>query len=93
MTEYRLTCIDRTLSPLNLKHINNGNGLKERQILYLDQRSYLQTKAKAYKAEQANRKTINDLQHFSSALLERTSQVFKPFTTIQNKTLEQEKQM
>ena len=66
----RLTCIDRTLSPLNLiiKPINSGMGFKEQQSLYPDQQSYLEAKAKAYKAEQANRKTINDLQHFSSAL-------------------------
>ena len=46
---------------------------------------YLEANAKAYKAEQANRKTINDLRHFSSALLERTSEVFKPITTNQDK--------
>ena len=86
MTDDRLTCIDRTLSPLNLKPINSGMGFKKQQ-------SYLEAKAKAYKAEQANRKTINDLQHFSSALLERTSEVFKPLTTIQNKSLEQEKEI
>ena len=69
-----------------LKSINSGIGLNEKQ-------SYLEAKAKAYKAEQANRKTINDLQHFSSALLERTSEVFKPLTTFQNKSLEQEKEI
>ena len=47
-----------------------------------EQQSYLEAKAKAYKAEQANLKRINDFQHFSSALLERTSDVFKPLTTI-----------
>ena len=70
----------------DLKPINNGMGFNEQQ-------SYLEAKAKAYNAEQANRKTINDLQHFSSALLERTSEVFKPLTTIQNKSLEQEKEI
>ena len=71
-------------------------GLNEQQRLSFhlpDQQSYLEAKARAYKAEQANRKTINDLQHFSSALLERTSEVFKPLTTIQNKSLEQEKEI
>ena len=102
MTDDRLTCIDRTLSPFNLKPINSGMGFKEQQrktsglaneLLYPDKRSYLEAKAKAYKAEQANRKTINDFQHFSSALLERTSEVFKSLTTIQNKSLEQEKEI
>ena len=69
-----------------LEHINSGMGFNEQQ-------SYLEAKAKAYKAEQANRKTINDLQHFRSALLERTSEVFKLLTTIQNKSLEQEKEI
>ena len=59
----------------NLKPINSGMGLNEQQ-------SYLEAKATAYKAEQANLKRINDFQHFSSALLERTSDVFKPLTTI-----------
>ena len=67
---------------MNLKLINSKMGLNEQQ-------SYLEAKAKAYKAEQANHKTINDLQHFSSALLERTSEVFKLLTTIQNKSLQQ----
>ena len=58
-----------------------------------EQQSYLEAKAKAYKAEQSNGKTINDLQHFSLALLERTSKVFNPLTTIQNKSLEQEKEI
>ena len=53
-----------------------------------EQQSYLEVNAKAYKAKQANRKTINNLKHFSSTLLERTSEVFKPLTTIQNKSLE-----
>ena len=70
----------------NLKPINSGIGLNEQQ-------SYLEAKATAYKAEQANRKTTNDLQHFSSTLLECTSSVFKPLTTIQNKSLEQEKKI
>ena len=86
----------------NLKPINSGMGIKDKQrktsslaneVLYPDQRSYLEVKGKAYKAKQANRKTINDLQHFSAALLERTSEVFKPLTTIQNKSLEQEKEI
>ena len=43
------------------------------EILYTDQRFYLEAKAKSYKAEQVNRKTIKNLPHFRSALLERTS--------------------
>ena len=84
----KLTCIP----------INSGMGITGQQNTerptVLD---YLEAKAKAYKAEQANRKTINNLRHFSSALLERTSEVFKPITTNQDnnqellaKTLEQE---
>ena len=96
----KLTWIDRTLSSLNLKPVNSRMGFKEQQkktsglaneVLYSDQQSYLEAKAKAYKAEQAYRKTINYLQHFSSALLGRKSKVFKPLTTIQNKSLEQKK--
>ena len=71
--------------------INSGMGITGQQY-------YLEAKAKAYKAEQATRKTINDLRHFSSALLERSSEVFKPITTNQDKNqqllakaLEQEK--
>ena len=30
-----------------------------------EQQSYLEVNAKAYKAKQANRKTINNLKHFS----------------------------
>ena len=41
---------------------------------------YLETKAKAYKAEQHNRKSINNLKSFSSALLERATELFKPIT-------------
>ena len=67
--------INDRLTSLNLKFINSGMEFKEQQ-------SYSEAKAKAYKAEQANRKTINYLQHFSSALLERTSEVFKPLTSI-----------
>ena len=75
--------------------INSGMGIPSQQhnpdLMVLktdiptDQRSYLDAKAKAYKAEQANQKSINDLRHFSSALLERTSEVFKPITTNQDK--------
>ena len=68
-------------------------GFKEQQSVYPDQRFYLEAKAKAYKAEQANRKTINELQHFSLALLEFTREVCKPLTTIQNKSLKQEKKI
>ena len=85
--------INTRLTSLNFKPINSGMGFKEQQSLYPDQRSYLEEKAKAYKAEQTNRQTINDLQHFSSALIERTSEVFKPLTTIQNKSLQQEKEI
>ena len=49
-----------------------------------DKTSYLKTNAKAYMAEQSNRKTINYLHFFSLLLLKRTSEVFKPITTIQN---------
>ena len=58
---------------------------KENQSLYQNQQSYLEVKATSYKAKQTNRKTINDLQHFSSAILERTTEVFKmllPFKKI-----------
>ena len=82
-----------------LKPINSGMGLIMKQkktsrlaneVLNPDKQYYLEAKAKAYKAEQANRKTINNLQHFSSALLERTSEVLKRLTTMQNQSLEQE---
>ena len=68
----------KDLSLQNSPPINSGMGITEQQ-------NYLDAKAKAYKAEQANGKTINDLRHFSSALLERTSEVFKPITTNQDK--------
>ena len=70
----------------NLKPINSGMGLNEQQ-------SYLEAKTKAYKVEMAKRITINDLQHFSSALLQRISEIFKPLTTIKNKSLQQEKEI
>ena len=41
--------------------------------LYKDEASNADTKAKAYKAEQENRKIINDKEHFTSALYESTS--------------------
>ena len=47
---YKLTCIDRTLSPLYLKPINSGMGFKEQLSYYPDQQSYLESKAKAFKA-------------------------------------------
>ena len=66
--------------PSNSIVINSGMAEK--------QTSYLEAKAKAFKAEQANRKSMNDLRHFSSALLERTSEVFKPITANQDKNQE-----
>ena len=45
---------------------------------------------KAWKAEQENRKIINDIEHFHSSLLESTSEVFKPLTTNQDKSLKEE---
>ena len=46
-------------------------GFKE---LYPDKQSYAEAKAKAYKAEQENRKIINDKEQFTSALYESTSE-------------------
>ena len=79
---------NRTLSLITLQLINSGMGLKE---LYRDEASYGEAKARAYKAEQENRKIINDREHFTSALYESTSEVFKPLTNNQNKFLKQEK--
>ena len=72
---------DRTLSPIFIKKlqvINQGMGFKD---LYKDEQSYADAKMKAWKSEQENRKIINDREHFHSALLESTSEVFKPLTT------------
>ena len=44
---------DRTLSPINLQVINQGMGFK---YLYKHQESYAAAQAKAFKAEQENRK-------------------------------------
>ena len=59
-------------------------GFKE---LYKDEASYAEAKAKAYYAEQENLKIINDREHFTSALYESTSEVFKPLTNNQDKSL------
>ena len=68
----------------NLQVINKGMGFKE---LYPDQQSYAEAQARAYKAKQENRKIINDREHFTSALYESTSEVFKPLTNNQDKSL------
>ena len=87
MTNDRLTCIDKTLSPFILKSINNGMKFKKQQ-------SYVKAKPKKiYTTKQANRKTIYDLLHFSIPLLERTSKVFKPLSIIQNKSLKQKNEI
>ena len=85
---------DKTLSPItldklnipNLKSINSGMGYK----LYHNEESYIEAKAKAYKEEQENRKIINDRDHFHAALLKSTSEVFKPLTKNQDKSLQEE---
>ena len=86
------------LTSFNLKLINSRMGFKQKQRLslllpdpryYPDQQSYIESKTKAYKGENVNSKTINDIQHFSAALLKRTSEIFKPLTTIRNKSLKQ----
>ena len=82
---------NRTLSLIfirNLELINSGMGFRQ---LYPDEQSYAEAKALAYKAEQEIRKIINDREHFTSALYESTSEVFKPLTSNQNKFLKQEK--
>ena len=84
-------CYDRTLNPikvnklnsLNLKSLNTGMGYK----LYPDQESYLNAKAKTYQREQENRVINNDREHFHAAILESTSEVFKPLTKNQDKSL------
>ena len=81
---------DRTLRLINLQVINKGMGFKE---LYKDEESYAAAQAKAFKAEQENRKMINDREHFRSALLESTSKVFIPLTTNQDKSLQQEQKI
>ena len=78
---------DTTLSPITLKPINSG--IKFRQ-LYPDEQSYAEAKATAYKADQENRKIINDREHFTSAVYESTSKVFKPLTNNQYKLLIEE---
>ena len=60
----------RTLSPItlgglnnfNLELINNKMGFKD---LYKDEASYAKAKAKAFKAEQKNRKIINNKEQFT----------------------------
>ena len=47
-----------------LQVINKWMGFKE---LYTDKQRYVVAKAKAWKAEQENRKIINDRKHFHSA--------------------------
>ena len=74
---------DKTLSLITLQPINSGMEINE---LYTDEHSYAEAKARAYKAEQENRKIINDREHFTSALYKSTSEVFKPLTNNQNKS-------
>ena len=71
----------------NLELINSGMGFRQ---LYPDEQSYAEAKAKAYKAEQENRKIINDREHLTLALYESTSEVFKPLTNNQDKSLKEE---
>ena len=71
----------------NLQLINSGMGFKD---LYKDEASYAEAKAKAFKAEQKNRKIINDREHLISALYESTSEVFKPLIKNQDKSLKEE---
>ena len=61
--------------------------------LYPDQESYLNAKAKTYQPEQENRKIINDREHFHAALLESTSEVFKPLTKKQDDSLKEENEI
>ena len=65
----------------NLQHINKGMGLSE---LYKNEESYAEAKMKAWKAEQENRKIINDREHFNVELYESTSEVFQPLTKQQD---------
>ena len=78
---------ERTLSPITLQPINSGMGFKK---LYKDEASYAEAKAIAFKAEQENRNIINYREHFTSALYESTSEVFKPLTNNQDKSLKEE---
>ena len=78
---------NRTLSLINLQPLNSKMGFRQ---LYPDEQSYAEAKAKAYKAKQENRKNINHREHFSSALYESTSEVFKPLTNNQDKSLKDE---
>ena len=68
----------------NIQVINKGMGFHE---LYPDEQSYAEAKARAFKAEQKNRKIINDREHFHSALLVSTSKIFIPLTKNQDKSL------
>ena len=68
----------------NLQVINKGILLKE---LYPDQKSYAEANARAYIAEQENRKIINDREHFTSAFYESTSDVFELLTKQQYESL------
>ena len=61
--------------------------------LYPDEQSYAEAIARAFKAEQENRKIINYREHFHSTLLESTSEVFKPLTTNQDKSLKEEEKI
>ena len=73
-----------------LQVINQEMGFKE---LYPDEQSYAEAKARAWKAEQENRKIINDREHLHSAVLESTSEVFKPVTLNQDKSLKEEEKI
>ena len=52
--------------------------------------SYTAAKAKAYKEKQENRNIINDREHFHAVLLESTSEVLKPLTKNQDRSLKEE---
>ena len=71
----------------NLELINKGMGFKD---LYKDKASYAEAQARAFKAEQENRKIINDREHFTSPLYESTSEVFTPLTNNQDSSLKEE---
>ena len=71
----------------NLELINTRMGFKE---LYSDKQSYAEAKAKSYKAKQENHKIINDREHLTSTLDERTSKVFKPLRNNQDQSLKEE---
>ena len=74
----------------NLQHINKGMRFRE---LYEEEASYAEAQARVWKAEQENRKIINDREHINAALYESTSNVFKPLTKNQDNSLIEEKEI